>query len=142
MVSKLNVKYLEDINVDALRHLRRAVSDTFLADNRPQSMLLGGYVSTEDVVDKVSTVRWDMVFAFFKDAIPWYLLPCLYLTFSDWAHMSKLLLLGRYGKDKYWHQKERPVHDASSAHTYASFRLPRDHVIPSAEGHCRRQPFH
>ena len=57
-------------------------------------MLLGGSDSTEDVIDKVSTVRWAMVFGFLRDVIPWYLLPCLYLTFSDWAHMSKLLLLG------------------------------------------------
>lgn len=58
------MEYFEDIDVDALRHLRRAVSDIFLADNWPQLMLLGGSVSTEDVVDKVSTVRWNMVSGF------------------------------------------------------------------------------
>lgn len=67
------VEYFEDLDVDALRALRRAVSDSFLTEDRPQITLLGGSVSTEDVDDELSTERWDMVFGFFKNVIPWYL---------------------------------------------------------------------
>ena len=122
------VEYYEEIDINALRHLRRAVSDTFLAEDRPHITVLGGSVSIEDVADQLSTERWDMVFCFFKDVIPWELLPCLYLNFSDTAHMSKLLLLGRYGQGEDWCPEENPLHDCELG-TYLGFVL-------STQGSC------
>ena len=122
------VEYFEEVDINALRHLRRAISDTFLAKDRPHITVLGGSVSIEDVADQLSTETWDMVFGFFKDVIPWELLPCLYLNFSDTAHMSKLLMLGRYGQGEDWCPEENPLHDCELG-TYLGFVL-------STQGSC------
>lgn len=93
------VEYFENVDGDALRHLRRAIGDSFLTVNRPTINLLGGSVSTDDEIEELSTEKWDMVFNRFENVIPWDLLPCLYMSFADNLHLSKLLLLNRYWQD-------------------------------------------
>lgn len=120
------VEYFENVDGDALRHLRRAIGDSFLAVNRPTINLLGGSVSTDDEIEELSTERWDMVFNHFENVIPWDLLPCLYMSFADNLHLSKLLLLNRYGQD--WLPEENPLRDCICG-TFLGF-------VVSTQGFC------
>ena len=103
------IEYFENVDVDALRHLRCAVSDSSLKDTQNTISILGGSVSTDDDFEELSTDMWDMVFGAFENLIPWYLLPCLYMNIADNLHMNKLLLLNRYGEE--WAPEESPVRD-------------------------------
>ena len=93
------VEYFENVDSDALSHFRRAVSDSYLAGNRPTMTILGGSISIDDENGELSTDQWDMIFKNFQSITPGILLPCLYMTFADSLHLSKLLLLNRYGGD-------------------------------------------
>ena len=118
-------EYFENIEPDALRHLRRAISDSVSTKNRRTIRLLGGSVSAEDDLEELSTDTWDMVFCAFADAIPWYLLPCLYMSFADDLHMSKLLLLKRYGE--VWLPEENSLRDTCG---------PIQGFVVSTQGFC------
>ncbi len=76
------VEYFENIDIDALRHLRRSASDSFSNQNRPTITLLGGSVSTDDGLEQLSTEQWDIVFGGFNNVIPWYLVPSFSISFE------------------------------------------------------------
>lgn len=50
----------------------------------------------EDDFEEFSTNTWDLAFCAFENALLWYLLLCLYISYADKILMSKLLLLNRY----------------------------------------------
>ena len=107
------VEYFENIDVNALRHLRRAASDSFSNQNRPTITLLGGSVSTDDGLEQLSTEQWDIVFGGFNNVIPWYLVPSFSISFAENLYVSKLLSLNRYGEE--WLPEESPLRDSAFA---------------------------
>ena len=104
------IEYFENVDADALRHLRCAVSDSMSKDTRSTISLLGGSISTDDDFEELPTDMWDMVLDAFEEIISWYHLPFLYMNFADDLHLSKLFLLDRYGEE--WMPEENPVRDS------------------------------
>lgn len=109
--------------------------------DRPTITLLGGSISTNDEFEELSTEQWDIVFDGFKDVVPWYLFPCLYMSFADHLHMSKLLLQNRYGED--WLPEEKSLRDCTDG-AFLGFVVSTqalcDPPLPeiAAEAHCFR----